>query len=370
MVQFARRYYQQLSDRRGEAVADDEIHILNEREMADLRRIEWIALAKAAGIGVAAALLCSLAIPLTESILGPWPTNSPFVESIWHWVVVGAMYGIATVLELVLLYWLSLNAIHHLSHVAGLNLFDEPADRSLVLNGLLHAASQLPYRDDNFPWIRNPGSEINRTWILLASLVYRLKVTLTFYVVRAIVQRFVGRVAVRWTLDLVAIPVYAFWDALVTHWVVRHGRICCMGPSAAVSLIDELLENSPDVSEAGKQVAVRAAASAVARNSQLHPNVAALIGVVIDRLGQPEFENIDDSSALLDTLRSANQPDQEFLLRILAIALILDGRISYWEKRLYREAAMACGREPNDQTIREALAKFRSGRPLSATDLL
>jgi hypothetical protein len=147
----------------------------------------------------------------------------------------------------------------------------------------------------------------------------------------------------RAVLELVTIPVTAAWNAVVCFMVAREARLRTMGPSAAVALVGYALEGGP-LSAEGKRAAFRSVASAVVRTGDLHPNLHALLRVLVERLGPVDFDDVDDPSRFLDELAAFSVAEQRLALRLLIIAAVIDGRLTRNERALVAEAFRACGR--------------------------
>jgi hypothetical protein len=115
-----------------------------------------------------------------------------------------------------------------------------------------------------------------------------------------------------------------------------------MGPSAAVEMVDAVLENEAAPSGALVEAMHRAVASAIVRTRELHPNHVAIVDAVRQRLGQPPRGlELDDSDKFLKKLPELEVAERRVVIRILAVAAIIDGRLVRPERRLLAEAYAA-----------------------------
>ncbi|HHG86620.1 MAG TPA: hypothetical protein ENJ82_17855, partial [Bacteroidetes bacterium] len=228
------RYFQRLSVKYPANFDPDGIHVLNPSERKALRRIQRNAVLRAATAGGISAGLAVLATVLLEQpMLGDYPDTIPLSGKVGYYAAVMAITILVTTLEVAFLYRDALRSVHRLSAKAGLELFPDTGgtkgDEAAVAVALVRAALELPNPPDDLAGV-NPRREISKIRVLVSTLVYKLKATVTNFLVKAIVRRIVGRAGFRAWIEFVAVPVFAIWNAVITWWVMRQARIRAMGP--------------------------------------------------------------------------------------------------------------------------------------------
>jgi hypothetical protein len=349
--------------------ADDPIHVLNPTERAGLLRVTRGAVLRAALAGALNALVTGLGALFAARLLGHKPEHATLRQSISYWGVFGALALIAAVLEIAYLYWDSLRAVRALSLVAGLQI--DSAENLDTRFALARAALELPNAPDATFGV-NPHREASRFQLATASLVYKLKVSVTNFVFKALVERAVGRLATRTALAFTAIPVNAAWNGLVCWFVLREARIRVMGPSAASQMLNIVFEAAaPAPSPALLATLHRALAAAVVRTSELHPNHLSLMRELRTRVGEPpKGIEVDDTSAFLHSLPALSDPERRTALRVLVIAAILDGRLVKRERRLLIEAYEASAIPPALDHVERLRKAFVAGDPIPDAELL
>lgn len=332
----------------------DPIHILNPTEQAALRRIERGMVLRAAIAGALSGTV-SAAAELIAIGSGPATTIG------WLWVA-GATLA-ATAMEIAYLYWDALRSVHDLAAAAGVRLFPPGVSISaMTATALARAALELPNRPD--PRIPvNPYREASKAMLVAAAILYKLKIGLTNFLLKALIRRLGGRTLLRSWAPFVAVPVTALWNAWVARVVIHEARIRAMGPSATRERLDFLLQARSPLSPAARLAALRAAGCAVVGKRDLHPNLAVLIEMLRERLGAP-VEPIDDRPAFLATLPALGQEERDVVMELLAFALVLDGHLSHRERRLWQQARSACGLGPDVQRLRHLRRAFLAGRTL------
>lgn len=355
------RYMERRGDD-GPVTADDAIHVLNTRERAALRAIERGAVLRAATAGALSAAACAVPPLALQAMHTAQPAK--------YWAVYVATNVVASVLEVLFLFADGLRSVRALSRTAGLDLTDGGAMTRghAVASALARAALELPNPPDQVAGI-NPWREASKVTLTVAPLLYKLKITLTNFVVKFLVRRALGRAATRAVLEFLAVPVNAAWDALVCWLIIHEARLRVMGPTAAREMVDLVFPAGVTVDAATAHASLRAVASAIVRTQDLHPNLVSLLELARERLGADEVLELDDPRLFLEELARLPEASQTAALRTLAIATVIDGRLARAERRLLGEAFAACGRRVDLAAVDRLRRAFTSGDPITAAVL-
>ena len=347
--------------------AEDPIHVLNPVERAGLQRVARGAVLRAALAGVLNAIATGVGELYAVHHFGPIPEHATLAQSASYWGLYGVAAIVFAIVEIAYLYWDGLRAVRKLSLVAGLELGHE--DNQEVALALARAALELPNPPEPVLGV-NPHREASKAQLVLASIVYKLKISVTNFLFKAVLQRALGRFATRYLLAFTAIPINALWNGLVCWSVLREARIRVMGPSAALELLDAALENEPSPSPDLVAAIHHAVGSAIVRTRELHPNHVAMLRAARQRLGEPrEGLELDDSQAFLQTLPKLTAGERRVVLRVLAAAAILDGRLARAERRLLAEAYAAAGVASSLDHIETLRRAFVAGDVIARAEL-
>jgi len=350
------------------AQAEDPIHVLNPVERAGLLRVTRGAVLRAALAGAINAAVTGFGALFAARVLGHQPEHATWLQHISYWGLFGVLALIAAVLEIAYLYWDGLRAVRELSLVAGLQL--DSLENLDVRYALARAAFELPNPPDATFGV-NPHREASKFTLATASLVYKLKVSVTNFVFKALVERAIGRLATRSVLAFTAIPINAAWNALVCWFVLREARIRVMGPSAACEMLDVIFAGEPTPSRALLTSIHCALGAAVVRTSELHPNHISLMRELRVRFGEPPAGvEVDDTRAFLQSLQDLTHAERCIALRVLTVAAILDGRLVKRERRLLLEAYEAAAIAPALEHVELLRKAFVSGNPILGPELL
>jgi len=355
-------YLRQRIERLGEVELDEEVHVLDAREQRELRTIERAMVARAALVGA----LSGLGAATADFLAQPLVTESgSFWDNRAYWLIVGGVSALVTAIEILLLYWDGLRSVHLLARAAGVPLFpgDPYDERSPLAAALSRAALELP----NPPETRygvDPYREVGKWRIVVASLLYKAKISLTNLVAKQIVRRLMGRSAFKVYLELVAVPVYAFWNGLVAFRIAREARLRAIGPSAARVYADAIFTGH-DISVAERRAAWGAVAGAVMRTYDVHPNLQAMLDELAERFGDAPDGDIDDTAAFVAGLKTLPEPAVDRTLAWLSVAAVLDGRVTRAEWRLLDEAYAGTGRSLDRAATRRLRRCFIRGEPFA-----
>ena len=324
------------------------------------------AIARAALAGGLSGLACAIpAIVMTTP-----PAHSPISSHLAYYGVLVLVIILASIIEIAYLYWDGLRAVHQLAHAAGMDLADPTftEDSTSALWALARAALESPNPPNAVPGM-DPLREASKLRVLVATTLYKLKVTISGFLAKVILRRLLGRAATRTVLELLAVPVTAIWDALVCWLIVREARLRVIGPSAAYEFCALILKEPDTLSVQTKRCALRAIGSAAVRSEDLHPNLVALLQAVRARLGLDTIESIDDSQRFLREIALLAKHEQTIVLRVLAAASIIDGRLARDERELLVQTWTTCARPFDGATIERLRRNFVSGDAIRAQDL-
>lgn len=347
-----------------QAAPVDAIHLLNPQERAALRGVQNGAIIRSCIAGAISAIVSAAAeVQADQWIPDPETWSSAFFR---YWLIVGGATGIAAVLEILYLYWDILRSVHRLSEETGLNLFGKDVKKAdqQIAQALARAALELPNPIDLNDRI-NPRRESSKWRLVVASLLYKLKVGVSNFLMKMLVRRILGRVFVRSAVNSVvpfaAVPITAAWNGVVTWLVLREARLRAMGPSAAKELVEVVFADAPVLSDAGRLATVRAVAAAIVRTQDLHPNLLALLTEVQAKAGDTGNAELDDPGEFLRSLKTLAPGEQRLALQTLAVACIVDGHVTAREKKLLTQAFAELGRPVDFEPIHRLRREFVAG---------
>ena len=360
------RYFRKLSDVFGKIDAGDGVSYLNPNERKALRRVTRAGITRAAIAGALSTVASGTAEIIARNILHP-DVNPSWDVQVKLWTVIGGATAAASVVEIGYLYWDGLRTVHELAREAGLELFPE-GERAAVAQAMARAALELPNPTAAVFGV-DPRREASKLGLFFASVVYKLKISVSNFLIKALVRRAFARAFVRAWLPLVSVPVTAAWNGIVAWLILREARARAMGPSAAIEMMGVLFEDVNNLSDLGRAASLRAVASSIVRTRDMHPNLVELLVRVREKVGDIDAKALDDPHEFLACLHELPKEEQSLVLGILSVAAILDGRLTRAEKKLVLAARAACGRSRNLGPVEELRRRFLAGDALDQEHL-
>jgi len=366
------RYFSRRAEALPKVELGDAVHVLNPAERRALRRIQGFAILRAFLIGAVSAGIVATAMVLLLPLKGADPDAVTWDQHALYWGLVVTIGVITAVAEVSFMYWDSLRSVHSLAHAAGLDIFagdqDPDAERAAVAAALARAALELPNPPEELFGV-DPHRELSKTRMVFVTLMYKAKISLTNFVLKALVRRMLGRAGVRTWLHYVGVPVTAAWNSAVSWVVLREARIRVMGPSAAMEYAGAILEREPPLGRAGRHAAMRAVGCCIISTRDMHPNLRALLSHLRDRLHIEQHEAFDDRDRFLTDMAELDPCERVLVLRILYLAAIIDGRAARRERRLVNRALEISGLPPDAGTLNRIRRAFVRGDPAPANEL-
>lgn len=357
-------YFKRMRKRRPRKSDEVAVHILDKQERRKLKQIEIRAMVKAAIAGSISAFVAAWAnmqkFYLIDDEVKDVITWDDYYE---YYLFVGGITLAVTILEIAFIYWDSLRSVFKISDTADIPLFPDGENTSAMAFALARAALELPNPMESDVNV-NPVRESPKWKILLAPLIYKLKIAVTNFIAKMIIRRTIGRGVARVYVEFIAIPVSAFWNAWVSWQVIRQARIRALGPSFALDFVNKLLAERDDFSPEAKAEMMRAIAAVIVRTENLHPNLEYLLHILMNRFQLESLEELDNTKVFLEDLKKLHDHEQEYVLQLLVVATIISGRLSRRHRKLLAESFHNSGYTFPLGEVKELKKDFFGGEPL------
>lgn len=363
MERFGVWYLKRLHKKKSIKRIDLKTYILDDNERKEIRKISKQTIINAAIAGA----LSSLAAAYASFYAWEYYERSQHIlsdDSIRYYTIVGIVTLIASAIELVYLYWDILRKVHQLTLAAHIEIFPEGKPLKPIANAIARAALELPNPKKSDIEI-NPRKETSKLKIMIVSLIYRAKVSITSFLFRALIKRMVGRAVGRAYLEYVAVPVVAFWNGIVAWQVIKESKIRVLGPSAAVEVKDALLKADDNIGKLAQIQVVRAIASCILSTADLHPNLEFLYKLLYDSYKIPKDTVLDDTDLFLKDLKKLNKNEQKIVLKVLEYASIIDGKLALKERKLLKESYETCDLFFDLNIVKKQVKTFTNGKLLN-----
>lgn len=317
------------------AEAEDEYHLLNDKEVKAIHKIRQWALIWSAVLGVLGVLVLYLPIHFF-----PWLFPDTLINLPWLGLtkvpIISTIYSIVlVVIEIYYLTIVSLQAVHKMAKVCGFPNANDP-DYEKHLEGLYSIGMERESTEMAKYGI-NPMAGLNKYYLMLIVVVNRLKGTITNLLIKLLLKRLLGRVMLRLWINLAGIPVYAFWNAWATNSVIKEAKVRIMAPNMVIRLTDQLYEILKD-DEEFKDFLFDALQFIAVIKRKFHHNHYFLVEKLILKF---DIETKDQQTLaqeeLIAKLNSINSEAREGIAKLFLFGMIIDGKLSLKEKKTLQE---------------------------------
>jgi len=312
---------------------DDRLYLLNEREAAAIRNRERIAIAISAIIGAMGVLLLYLPYYLAPAWF-PVTTFTLFGHAFSLPLVFFAYSAILVWIEIILLTLLNIWCAHEIATATGFLNYENKAQDSrhnLLLDISLEKKNRnvLTYGID-------PLQGLNKEALMAWNLLFILKATLTNFLFKFVIQRMLGRYAVKALQDFAGLPIFAFWNAYGTFTILREARVIIMGQNLIEELIRQLAaRTSPN--EADKLLLRDTMQYVAISKRDFHQNHYLLTRNLFEYYGIPQRDDKWNEQAFRSHLQGASAETRSVCVMLVVLGLLLDGNISVRERLKIRK---------------------------------
>jgi hypothetical protein len=309
----------------------DEPYVLNPVETRLIQRTKMLTLGLAALLGVLGVLF--LYIPQYN-----WPEffqNTPvnLFGTIFQLPLVTIIYGILIVyVEIHLLIGLNLLGVKTIMHVCQFpRAHDAQYDRHLraLADAALEKAHRGILRFGIDPYLNMP-----RWGLTLFFLLNQIKAALSQFLVKFLFRRFLGRYVLRQFTDLLGMPIFAIWNAYASWQVLHEAQIRVMAPTTIREFVNELYDEwgkdaefKPLILEALQYVAIL--------KRQYNYAHFLLTETLVDRFDLRTNKPL--TGEFISRITKVSPNARQSLERLIIFGVLVDGRLSWIEKRQLRQ---------------------------------
>lgn len=355
MQRFYQYFFHALPVRKVEG--DTHLSRLNPSEARRVKAVRRWALAIAAGFSVVGFLLYYLPVYFYPEYFPKAPVSLPFfvVEFELGWGEI--LWGIILmVIELYLLVLLNIWGVHEISVATGfLNEKTKPKRTDTVLDlGLENRAKEIvKYGID-------PFQGLNKTALFFFAAFQRLKGWLGNKMLRFLIQRLLGRFAVREVLDFIGMPMYMAINAQSTHVVLRQAQLSIMGQA----LIQQFIRSLPDdmeVADEHHDFLYDTLQFIAVSKRDYHQNHYLLTRSILGRFGvSPRKEHLLPPD-FVEKIKSAPEDLKKLCSALLLLGFILDGSVSYRERKRIDDLKEEGLLTMDYRTVKKMARQFENG---------
>lgn len=366
---FYRFFKKQIQAQQAPGQALDPHHLISPEEQAQIRQLYRKALLIAAGLGVTGVLLLYIpGILFPDSYLSQTAHTTnialPFLGAI-PFSIYFTIYGIIlAVIEILALMYLNLWVVKRIALICQFpNFNSQDYERHIKI---LFDVS-LEKRDKGLlKFGINPVAGLSKFNLMLYSTLNILKATLSNLFVKVLLSRVLGRFAIRAFIDLVGVPIFAFWNMYATHRVIREAKVRIMAPNLIKAISRQIYkEFEEDVHFRNILYDILQFIATAKRN--FHHNHLLLVEA-LHYYFQFDYKDqkFTNEAELLEEVKALPQNVQEGLAKLLAFGMLIDGKLSRRESRYLNDLKEELQLDFDYSKLKQWELDFIEGRGLAS----
>ncbi|RCV90843.1 hypothetical protein DU505_02755 [Billgrantia montanilacus] len=282
------------------------------------------------------------------------------MEQLPYWAGFFVVAGIVSAVEILFLYWNALRGVARISRIAGIPLQDSQYARLLV-SGMSRVALELPSPRHRIYGI-DPYAQMGRWKLALTSILYRMKVGVSSFILRVLMRRVFGRMALRGLLPLVTGPLYAIWNAIITWRIMRKAKVQALGPYTIEFLMQRLEADLDRLGSTARDVILHGMGELIMRSQDAHPNHVYLLARLLDAFEVSDRELAIDWPGHRRKLDTLDEAETQWVLEIMTIATVLSGKWQGRPRRFLQEVHEACGATLDEERLQARRKEMLEGR--------
>lgn len=337
---------------------DNHLFLLNEAEIKAIRQKENIAVWLAAIIGALGVII--LYVPQYN-----FPHWFPDISiSIFGKIVsipvAMLMYSVVLVIiEIILLTLLNIWCAHEIAVATGFLTYENKKStdkRTLLLDiGLEKKNKQiLTYGID-------PLQGINKKALLAWNFFFILKATLSNMLFKILIQRLLGRYAVKAVQDFAGIPVFAGWNAYGTRVILKEARVIIMGQNV-IEVVVAAIRKDQQPTPYFKDLLYDTLQYIAISKRDFHQNHFILTKNLFEIYSISPKKAHWLEEGYFKKLHAAGKEEKEVCQLLITIGFLLDGKLSMREKMQINELRREGLLEMDITLIKKYQQDFLNGR--------
>jgi hypothetical protein len=339
------------------------LHLLTKEELNAIQAIVRESLLSAAFIGVIGVLLLYIPQYYFPTLFYEFPVYLSVINSSFSFPITGLIYGITLAyLEIYVLMAINIKAVFKIAKVCGFPDKNDP-DYDKHIESLMRVGLEKEDKTTTTYGL-NPLQGASKWTLFLFLVLSRLKATISNFVAKIILRRILGRYALRTIIDMVGVPVFAFWNAYASYIVIQETKVRIMAPNLIRQLCRDLARQFKSNPLFSAQLYDTLQYIAMAKR-RYHHNHFLLAKNILITFDVPLKENHSLDENYLHHLKTLDPDVKEGIVKVLMMGFVLDGNLSVKEKAMVASLHEQ-GIIPYDvDTVENWIVSFVSGKGLN-----
>ena len=335
-----------------------ELFLLNEEEIQLIRRKEQIAIWLAAFFGAMGVLLLYLPQYAFPNLF-PVYTITLFGKNLAIPVVMMVYSLILVLIEIMLLTLLNIWCAHEIGVATG--FLNHENKRSLHKRNLLIDIGLEKKNKQILKYGIDPFQGINKKALLVWNFFFILKATLSNMLFKILIQRMLGRYAIRAVKDFAGLPIFAGWNAYGTHVIIREARVIIMGQNL-IQTVSERIGKDQEPTTEFKELLYDTLQYIAISKREFHQNHYLLTKILFDIYNIKSKDEHWLEKGYFQKLHVATVEERAVCQLLISIGFLLDGKLSVKERLEIHELKKVGLLDISSDEMKKYVDDFLSGR--------
>jgi hypothetical protein len=342
---------------------DGQIHLISAEESIRIRRTERLAISLSAVLGAVMVLILIYPTHYIDVFQEVNQFHIPYIDQTIDIPVLSTVYGIFLIIvEIFLLTLLDIYSTFQIAQALGYVNENNRKDKDIE-NTIIHFSKMIQSQEIHelglFPYLG-----LSKVYVTLMNIFFKLKATISNYVVRYIFGKLLGRYATRMVLDLAGAPIFAFWNAWATRSIIQQTRIMLVG-RAYIDILRKTVINCRPLTMQEKELTYDLLQFIVTSKRDYHRNHYLLSEMIMNELQISKEKVHIISDNFLSKYKHAEHDLKNILEKILILGFLLDGHLSYREINRLNKLRDQGVIDVSPEEMKRLLKDFHYGRELT-----
>jgi hypothetical protein len=359
---YAFRYFKYLCRKNGKRA--DSFEKLSKVEIQAIQRIKIKSLVLAGLFGTLGVLLLYLPQDALKNSFGSFPMSFPWVGVV-EIPALFTFYGLfLAILEVAALVILNLYTVYKIAYICGFPDKKDPFYERHLEN-LFEVSLDKPETEILELGI-NPFEGLSKFQIISITILNTAKATLSNFIIKVVLARVLGRFAIREVIDLVGIPVFAFWNAYTTYRIIEETKFRIMGANLIHQFTEKIVDDISHKEDLKDTLYEMMQVIAVVKRNFHHNHHLLFQQLVKDFEIDISQKKPFNKEAFFEKIKALDPEIKQVLQKILIFGIVIDGKLSAREKKVLTDLKEKDIIDVDFQTIRTWEKSFRQGKGLEA----
>jgi len=327
---FVERYVaKKIKDRHAKNV-DENLHLLTDVELKEIKRVKVTSLFLSGLTGALAVLVLYLPLYIFPSWFPDSKVWIPGMNEYYDLPVIFTVYSlILLVIEIAVLTLINAWVVKEIAHACN---YPNPEDHHYEsdINALIAIGLDRKIKDQEQLGI-NPYVGLAKWQLMMYTAFNLMKAALTNFVFKLLVKRVLGRFALRIVMDLAGIPVYAFWNAWATNKVVRESKVRVMASPIIKKTVKDLKGSLEGKEDFRRDLYNMLDFIAISKRA-FHYNHYLFSLLLLEEFGVEINPQREYDPKFFERISKSNKEVKEGFEKVVALGMIIDGRLSKRER--------------------------------------